>query len=517
MPLHYGALRCTPVLRGVRAIPPDAAVDEVLMPRSLLLGFAAAALPILSAAAAPATPDEAARLSALLERYVGRAAPGEAPRETVAPKGDGYAVMVDLKRSLAGLDAFGFAIEPYTVNMVLTPRPDGTWRVQSDDTAPLVMHAGDQTISLTARTSAFDGTFDPKLGSFSSFREDQTGAGDERGTPTFVQSRHTDAVALSGTGVPAENGTVSTASHSVGTGAGREVTFKPKPSDPSPGNPAVPPPSGAGTTLSYASATTRTDTAVDRLDAPRVLDLWAFLAAHPSRDSVTAAQDELKGLLRAGLPYLGALKQTGALDAPSLSTPIGVVSARTAGLSLEASGLGGTGKAGLSVSAADIVAPSGQLPPWSAGLVPTALDLHVGIDGFHAAEAAKAAVDVVDLRHDVIITPEQKEQVGRVFLPDGGTLTLQPSRITTKMLDLTMEGRAALGPQPGGRVTLSAKGLDAEIAALQAQAATDPGAGQALGPLVLAKNLAKPNPDGTLGWVIDFGHGPVTVNGAPLQ
>ena len=38
-----------------------------------------------------------------------------------------------------------------------------------------------------------------------------------------------------------------------------------------------------------------------------------------------------------------------------------------------------------------------------------------------------------------------------------------------------------------------------------------------LGPLVLAKNLAKPNPDGSLGWVIDFGHGPVTVNGAPLQ
>ena len=339
----------------------------------------------------------------------------------------------------------------------------------------------------------------------------------KRGTDTYVQSRHTDAVALSGTGTAAEGGTVSTTSHSVGKGAGGEIRFKPKPSDPSPGNPAVPPPVGGGTTLSYESPATRTDTAVDRLDAAKVLDLWAFFAVHRSRDSVTGAQDELKALLRAGLPYVAAFKQSGSLDAPSLSTPVGVISARSFGLSFDASGLGGTGKAGLALTVADLLVPPGQLPPWSAGLVPTALDLHLGLDGFHATEAAKAAVDAVDLHHDVIITPEQKAQVGRVFLPDGGTLTLQPSHIATAMLDLTMDGHAALGVQPGGEVTVTAKGLDREIAALQAQAATDPGAGQVLGPLVLAKNLAKPNPDGSLGWVIAFGHGPVTVNGAPLQ
>ena len=486
------------------------------MLRPFLLGFAAAALPILSAAAAPATPEEAARLSALFERYVGHPGPGEAPRETVTPKGDGYAVTVDLKRSLAGLDALGLGFEPYTVSMTLTPQPDGTWRVQSDDTAPLVIHAGDQTITLAAKTSAFDGTFDPKLDSFSAFKQDQTGSSDRRDTPTVAQSRLTDAVTLSGVGAAAENGTVSTTSHGVGTGAGGQVLFKPTPPPPS-SDPAVPPPSPPGTTLSYAAPSLRTDTAVDRLDAAKVLDLWAFLAAHPSRDSVAAAQDELKGLLRAGLPYLGAFKQGGAIDSPSFSTPLGVFTARSAAFTFDASGLGGLGRAGLALTLAELVVPPGQLPPWSAGLVPTAVDLHVGLDGFHAAEAAKAVVDVVDLHHDVIITPEQKEQVGRVFLPDGGTLTMQPSHIATKALDLTMEGHAALGAKPGGQVTVTAKGLDGEIAALQAQAATDPGASQVLGPLVLAKNLAKPNPDGSLGWVIDFGRGPVTINGAPLQ
>ena len=66
-------------------------------------------------------------------------------------------------------------------------------------------------------------------------------------------------------------------------------------------------------------------------------------------------------------------------------------------------------------------------------------------------------------------------------------------------------------------MTVSATGLDKAIAVLQAAAGSDPLAAQVLGPMVLAKNLAKPNPDGSLGWVIDAGNGPVLVNGAPLQ
>ena len=483
------------------------------MLRPLLLGFAAAALPILSAAAAPATPEEAARLSALLDRYVDAPAPGEAPRETVTPKGDGYAVTVDLKRSLAGLDALGVGLDPYTVAMTLTPQPNGTWRVQSDDTAPLAFHVADQSFSLSAKASSFDGTFDPKLRSFSTFKQQQTDAISSRSSPTVAQTSTYPAVTLSGTGAAADGGTVTTAAIVASTGVAGQFVFRP--AAPPPAAAAAPPP--GGTALDYRATSTHGDLGVDRLDAAKVLDLWAFFAAHPNRDSVAASQDELKALLRAGLPYLAAFRQGGALDAVSLTTPMGVVTARSVGFALDASGFGGTGKAGLGLTAADLVVPQGQLPSWSAGLVPTAVDLRFGLDGFHAEEAAKAAVDAVDLRKEVIITPEQKEQVGHVFLPDGGTLTMQPSHIATKMLDLTMNGHAALGAQPGGEVTVTAKGLDREIAALQAQAATDPGAGQVLSPLVLAKNLAKPNPDGSLAWVIAFGHGPVTVNGAPLQ
>ena len=71
------------------------------MLRSLLLGSVVAALPILSAAAAPATPEEASRLQAVFERYVGRPGAGEAPRATVTPQGEDYAATVRSRRAIA--------------------------------------------------------------------------------------------------------------------------------------------------------------------------------------------------------------------------------------------------------------------------------------------------------------------------------------------------------------------------------------------------------------------------------
>ena len=230
-----------------------------------------------------------------------------------------------------------------------------------------------------------------------------------------------------------------------------------------------------------------------------------------------AAQGDLKGLLRAGLPFTDALKESGSVSGLAVTTPIGVVSTRTLSAGIDATGLAATGRAVLALAMTDLAVPPGQLPPWSSGLVPKALDLNVAVDGFHAADAARETVDDIDLAKDVVITPDQKAAVGAKLWPGDGTVTLAPSRLTTAMLDIKMDGKAAMGAQPAGSVTVTATGLDKEIAALQAQAATDPGAGQVLGPLVLAKNLAKPNPDGSLTWLIEFGTGPVKINGATLQ
>ena len=485
--------------------------------RRLLLATAAAALPNLSAAAAPATPEEAARLKAVFERYVSQPAPGETSGVAVEPKGDAYALTLDLKRAAAGLSSFGVTIDPYVTAVTLTPLPDGTWKVQSNDSPPLVVHVGQQTISFAAAASAFDGVFDPKLHALASYRQEQTGYTFSQTAPTATQNRRIDKVVLNGTGVAAENGTTTIQGHYAATGTAADVVFKPGPAAPVSGNPAVPPPARPGTVLSYTTPDSAIDFSFDRLRTGSLLDLWAFVVAHPNHDSIVASQGDLKAMLQAGLPFLETLKESASLSTLAVTTPIGVVTAKAIGGSIDASGLSGTGTVSTAISIADLAIPPAQLPPWSAGLVPKAVDLHVALDGFHATEAAQEAVKDLDLSKDVVITPEQREAVNHLFWPGTGTMTLAPSRLTTAALDLRMEGRASLGATPTGSVTITGTGLDKEIAALQAQAATDPGAGQVLGPLVLAKNLAKPNPDGSLTWVIAFGTGPVTINGATLQ
>ena len=516
------------------------------MARTLLLGLTVAAIPIVSAAAAPATPEEAARLTALFERYVGHAAPGEPGNVTVVPKGDDYAISLDVKRAVAGLGSFGITFDPWTYQATLTPMPDGTWKVVSDGGKGFRMHDGEKTLSLSSATDRFEGIYDPKLQAFSTLKEEATGSDTDQTGPNLVQKRHTDRSVLTSSAKSAAGGAVETVGHYDLTGLRGEFLSKPAPEPAAPGgNPAVPPPAEPGAAVGYVAPKGSLDVSIDSLRAGPILDLWAFLVAHPTRPSLAAAQDDFKGLVRAVIPVTDGLKEKGAVESLKATTPVGAVSAKSLAGGLDLSGLAGTGKAAATFSIADLAVPTEQLPPWSVDLVPTAIDLGIAVDGFHAAEGATAAIDAVDLKKDEVITPEQKDAVAHAFWPGSGTVTLAPSRVTTRVLDLRMEGQATVGAKPAGRVTIKGKGLDAEIAALQAQAATDredapvetstrmveldrvtrrqaqaaadPGASQVLSPLVLAKNLAKPDPDGSLVWVIEFGDGPVKVNGAPMQ
>ena len=498
------------------------------MAKTFLLGFFAAALPVLSAQAAPATPEEAARLTTLFERFAAHPDAGQPSGVTVVPQGDAYRVTLDLAHALSGLGGLHFSVDPNVSTALLTPQSDGTWAVSGAESPPLVIHAGQQTITLKAATSKFDGIYDPKLFAFKETTQIQTGYVLDQDAPNLTQERRVDRAAVTTKAVPDAAGTVSVAGHTVDTGTAADLLIKPPPA-PAPGpadagnsaeagNPAVPPPLEPSTPITYAMPTTTIDFGIDGLHTKELLDLWALLVAHPNHDSLATAQDELRGTLRAALPVLSALRETLAIEKLSVTSPSGVVSAQNVGAGLDLAGLAGTGKASTSFSFDGLTVPSQNLPAWTQDLVPTALSLAIGVDGFHAAEAASEAVNDFDLKADKPFTPEQNEKIGHLFWPAaGGTLTLSPSRLTSKLLDLTFEGQAMLTSPPSGQMTVSATGLDKAIAVLQASAGTDPLAAQVLGPMVLAKNLAKPNADGSLGWVIDASHGPLLVNGAPLQ
>ena len=490
------------------------------MVKAPLLGIVFAIGSLSAAQAAPATADEASRIKDLFERYVGPPAIGQPSAVTVAPDGESYRVTLDLKQALRGLEGFGVTTDPNLSTTMLTPLPDGTWKVASTDSPPIVIHFRDESIALKAASTRFDGIYDPRMFAFKTITAQYAGYDYSRSGPSLVQDSHTDQIGFTFAGSPDDGGTVTGTAHETVAGSKVDVLMKPAATPPSSatGAPATAPPAKPTTSISYAVPTAALDIAVQKLETKSLLDIWAFLVAHPNRESLVAAQDDLRAILRTALPFATALKEDGTADALSVTTSLGLFSAKTASGGLDLENLDGTAKAATSFAIGGLKVPADQLPPWMQGLVPTDLSIAFGVDGIHAAEAASEAVNDFDLRSDRPFTPDQSTKIGHLAMPSAATVTISPSRLTSQLLDIRFDGAATVSDVPEGHVTIKATGLDKAIASLQSASTSDPSAGQALGPLVLAKNLAKPEADGSLSWLVELkGGGPVTVNGTPLQ
>lgn len=488
------------------------------MATASLAGAVAAAMWVVPAVAAPATPEEAARLTALFGRYVGQPSPGQPGAVTVKPEGESYRVVLDLKRALAGFGDLGFTVESDPSETLLTPLPDGTWKVTARNSPPVTVRAAQQTLTFKSATSAFDGIYDPALYGFRSSTSTYDHYDYAQVAPTVDQDRQIEHLTFDLKGVQAPGTTTDVTAHYLATGQSSTILIKPPRPATDPGaDPAAPPPE-APTGITYTSPSGTVDIGIGALHTRELLDLWAFLVAHRDRASIAASQDSFKTIVRAALPMLDRLNETAAFDGLVLNTPIGRFSAKALAGGLDVADLAGTGKASSQFSFDGLTIPPGQLPPWVEGFVPTAAALDIRVAGFHAAEAATAAVDDVDFHKEPAISPDQTDRLGRLFWPGSGTLTVAPSRITSKLLDLRMDGDGVIGPHPTGHLTVTGTGLDAAIAALKAAVASDPSAEQVLTTAVLAKNLAKANPDGSLTWLIEAKpDASVTVNGAQVQ
>ena len=485
--------------------------------RVLIPALLGAALLASGAHGAPATQEGADKLKAVLERYLGKPAPGEAAGVTVTPQGPDYRTSFDLKLLAHALEPFGVTIEPATSTLMLTSKDDGTWQVAADAFPPLVVHYNGQTLDSTVSTYKFAGTFDPKIPGFAEASGTQDGNSFDQEAPAMSQHRRIGHAAASQTAV-ADRGVFGKGRRALHVrrrqrhcdypGTGREAR-------------------GGGRTGTCPAPRTDRDRLHAR-DGPGRRERrslahretsWTCgrsLSHIPTRTASAASQDEFRGLLRAALPLLGGLKQNGSVNTLSLTTPTGTFAASKFAASLELANLAAAGSAAFGFSVDGLSIPSTAVPAWSTGLIPTAADLKVTLVGFHFDEAAKQAVEAFDIKKG--FTPEQRDRIGRIAWPGDGRAILAPSHITSGLLDVRLDGDATIGAAPSGRLTITAAGLDKAIAALQSAGASDPSAAQMLAQFVLAKNLAKPGPDGSLIWLLEAsGAGPLTVNGAALN
>lgn len=464
--------------------------------------------------AAPATSEEAARLTTLFQRYVGAPASGRASSVTVTPSGDSYRAELDLTRLMAPLSAFGLSVastSPYAAT--LTPQADGTWHVRSDDFPAIAFTLRDQTTTLKYENYRYDGVFDPRLGAMRDLTTSMTGltAGGVSSLAS-TQQQYTAAVTGHQTGRDAGNGSVDLEAHQTAANLDYKITMQNRPTKDAP------------QTVSFAlgakAPSASTDTALSHLSMTSILDLWAFLVAHPSKAALKADQAGLKSRLHAVLdadPHGSASTDVQKL---AMTTPIGTVALDRFKENLEI-GDKASGRAAFGLHYAGLSVPVDRLPPWAPNLMPTALDLDLAVGPLHLNEGLGKAVTALDLGAAHPLTDAQASDVMRTLAdPDALAVTLSPSTVTSALMTVNAQGsvRMETGGQPVGSAVVTASGLDAALGALNGSAKDDPTATQAAAVLTLAKQVGKAVGPDTYTWTIEASAGkPVTINGAPLS
>ncbi|MGD0721127.1 MAG: hypothetical protein ABR970_08780 [Roseiarcus sp.] len=478
--------------------------------KSLLAAVALGALPLSAFARdLPPTPEGVRKLDDLFSTYLGKPAAGASPSVAVASDGGHYAVTLDLAGLIDPLmKATGGSFDSASVKYALTEQDDGTWRVTSDSIPRLSFRMQDAQYSYTISDYRFDGLFDPALPGFRSGQVSIGKYGLELHSPAIVET----FVGVSGrattAATPAPNGAVSFIAH-------QEIADVSVNAVVTPGGDSA----AKSTAISMQSKPTTVDVSLDNAPVRKLLELWAFLVAHPSRAEIAADEPAFKALLRALTPADFKLSERADLQAIAVGAPQGTFAVTDGKLLLAAStGVGPKGAAEYGFAIEGLKLPPGLLPPAMSDLVPTAFNVGMRASGFDAGAGASEAIEDMRLAGDGPVLSDGDR--AKIFARMKGTgpvlVELLPSHIVAPQIDVALEGQAHFeGARPSGVLKVHARNFDNTIAAIKALGplATP----QVLGGLALAKGLAKSEPDGSLTWVAEYGaDGAINVNGMPL-
>ena len=462
------------------------------------------------AAAAPATLDEARIIRSALERYLGRGTEA-APTVVVTPAGENYTIAVDLKAVLHPLVGFGLDLDAATYAMTVTPQDGGLWRVTSAGLPRLHFGEGERSYSVVVNGMQSDGIFDPKIPGFTSSAASYDSLsvatlGDPGGTQTRDETGGKQSVIAK---PAAREGSIDGVYTGSLTHFLQDVTLD----QPIKGI------GGKSSKFTVRSGLASQTVRLDALQIRSLLDIWAFFVAHPARDQIKTAQEELRGLLRAALPLFGHVAEDGIVASVAADTPFGAFAAQSLSGGITTTGLTQDGHLETHLKVDGISVPGDLVPAWAAGLVPTGLDIGESVSGFRLDAAADAAVAGFDLSKVDPFTPDQMETIRAALGPlDQMRVSIAPSRLTSALLDLSFSGDIRFSrPVPEVRMVVKAKGLDAAVKSVQSSARGNVAADQVVAAMMLAKGFGNAEPDGTLSWTIaNSAAGEITVNGIAL-
>lgn len=460
------------------------------------------------ALAEPATQQGVERLTQVFQTYFGPSA----DVVSVLANGDVYDLIFDVQPLIAqGAEAaLSGSVSPLAMQLV--DRGDGTWGVSLDQPVVIdlsVPNSFDLREDI-ARLS-FTGTFDETLMAFSTAKSAFSGL-------TLVQTLYTaDAPPQKIEMALTEGALESTARAAAAGGTDFDATLtafgltETMTTPVMTGEPAMP-------ITIKAESLSQTVTGSQFMGA-QILQLAAWVTAHPDDAAMQADQAGLKTLLVAAMPFFGNMQATGIVDMLSVDTPMGAMGIEKLGFAVDVNGAVADGKFREGLSISGLTLPAGLVPDWAAPLVPQAMSLDVQITDFDPAAAITAALSALDLPPGTATGPEFDAKLQAALLPKGTvTITLNPGSLIGAGYELTYEGDMVVGPDteiPTGKATVTLTGADALTAALNA--APDDMKAQAMMGFGMAQGMAKAEGD-TLIWEIDAATpGALSVNGMALM
>lgn len=462
-----------------------------------------------SAAWGQATPEGAADLTALFQKYLGNV-PGVV---TVAVDGDAYAVTLDAAPMIAMVPPeAGATVTLSPVEMSLTDNGDGTWDVAQDQPLSFSLSVpGQVEMNVAIASVVCEGIYDTalmasneSLCTLTDMTMDQKindpSAGQSEVTYKLAEMTY-EASAVAG----AAGGIDGTVSY-VATGIEQVMTMPM-----APGAPPVP--------LRIAIDQYNVDGTSSGLRPAAFLDLIAWVVAHPSEAAMTADKAGVKAILEQGLPFFDRIDADGTLAGIAIESPVGPIGIRTLGFDVSMGGAVSDGLFREAFRFEGVTPPPGVLPPFAADLLPDRFGIDVTVSSFDAAAAAKLLIGLLDLPDGAEPGPEFGMTLLQAVIPDGSVdITLAPGEVANAVYTLTYEGTMTAGPgsMPTGTAKVTATGYDTAMSILDG--APDEMKSGVLPAMGMARGLAKQGPDGLLTWEIDATQpGTLMVNGMDLM
>lgn len=473
-------------------------------------------LPLLfsvsSQALAAATPEEAARIASAFQTYL----TAEAGVVKVAPVGDDYTVTIDIAPLIAKAADKTATLTMTPITMKLTSQGGGKWEVSNSGPFNFSLKAG-AAVSADMKTEdySWQGVFDEALGTFSQSSGELKNLTLTENLEDPSQGKTDVLVTVKGLKVEQ----TATANAKGGVDATANYTFDSlSETISSPGSAAssIPP-----MNIVFNAASGEYNSTATNMKNKSVLNLVAFFVSHTSKELILKDQANLKAMLSEALPIFENAQGSTTFKAVSIVSPVGPIAMDTLTVGVEMNGLVKDGKFRESISLAGLSIPPAIVPPWATSLVPKDITFDFGASNFNLESPAQMILAAIDFAKDPPLPDGFEATLLPSLLPSGAaTISLNPTSISNDLYFFSAEGSMTAGPAalPAGKATVTAKGLDEVMKAIQA-APPEAGVGSGVGIIVAAKGMAKADADGTLKWDVEStGDGKVLINGIdPLK